>query len=386
MSASDRPIARSPDHPISPVLPGIYVHLPYCRVRCSYCTFAISTDASSANAYQDALAREIALLAPEAEGVEFDSLYLGGGTPSLTPAPELARLLEGLRARFHVRPGAEVTLEANPEDVSPATAQDWAAAGVTRVSVGVQSFDDRELAAVGRSHDAAAARCALETLGGNGLSISGDLILGLPEQTAKSLRASVEQLCRSGAGHVSVYLLEGERSKTMPRDRRLSDDAQADLWLEMGEKLAREGFLHYEISNWARPGQEARHNVKYWKRAPTLGLGVSAHELWEGRRRANVSALVRYIEELAAGRRPVALDRPVPREEGARERLFLGLRLSEGVPAGELEDFVRGSGDPTLPGDYASWREGGLLEEASGRLRLTERGCLVSNEILCRFV
>ncbi len=383
MSAASLPITRSSD---PPVLPGIYVHLPYCRVRCGYCTFVVSTNTSSANSYQDALAREIALLAPEAEGVEFDSLYLGGGTPSLTPAPELARLLEGLRERFHVRPGAEVTLEANPEDVSPATARDWAAAGVTRVSVGVQSFDDRELTAVGRSHDAAAARRALETLGGNGLSISGDLILGLPEQTAESLRASLEQLCRSGAGHVSVYLLEGERSKAMPRDRRLSDDAQADLWLETGEKLAREGFLHYEISNWARPGQEARHNVKYWKRAPTLGLGVSAHELWEGRRRANVSALVRYIEELAAGRRPVALDRPVSREEGARERLFLGLRLSEGVPAGEIEDFVRGSADPTLPGDYASWREGGLLEEASGRLRLTEQGCLVSNEILCRFV
>jgi oxygen-independent coproporphyrinogen III oxidase len=386
MSASNVPIGRFPDCPIPQILPGIYVHLPYCRVRCAYCSFVVSTDASSAKAYQDALAREIALLSPKAEGVAFDSVYLGGGTPSLTPAPELARLLEDLRGRFHVRPGAEVTLEANPEDVSPATARDWAAAGVTRVSVGVQSFDDRELAAVGRRHDAAAARRALQTLGRDGLSISGDLILGLPEQTPESFRASLRQLCRSGAGHVSVYLLEGERARTMPRERRLSDDAQADLWLEMGETLAREGFSHYEISNWARPGQESRHNVKYWKRAPTLGLGVSAHELWEGRRRANVSTLVRYIADLAAGRRPVAVDSPVSQEEGARERLVLGLRLSEGVPAGEVEDFVCGSGDPTLAGDYASWKEGGLLGEASGRLRFTERGCLVSNEILCRFV
>jgi oxygen-independent coproporphyrinogen-3 oxidase len=368
------------------------VHLPYCRVRCSYCTFVVSTDASSAAAYQDALLREIALLAPEARGAAFDSVYLGGGTPSLTPARELARLLDSLREGFAIVAGAEVTLEANPEDVSPAAARDWAAAGVTRVSVGVQSLDDRELEAVGRRHDAAAARRALRTVAGAGLSISGDLILGLPEQTPESFRASLGELSRSGAGHVSIYLLETDKSKATEEDRRLhpsrylSDDLQADLWLEMGETLAREGFSHYEISNWARPGQQARHNVKYWKRVPTLGLGVSAHELWGGRRRANVSALPRYLEELAAGRRPIAMDAAVSPEEGARERLVLGLRLSEGVPAREVEDFIRAGGDPTLAEDYASWRDGRLLEEASGRLRFTERGFLVSNEILCRFV
>ncbi len=296
----DRAITRSPDHPIPP---GIYVHLPYCRVRCSYCTFVVSTDASSSAAYLGALLREIGHLAPEAKGAAFDSIYLGGGTPSLTPARQLARLLDGLREAFAILAGAEVTLEANPEDVSPAAARDWASAGVTRVSVGVQSLDDRELAAVGRCHDAAAARRALQAVAGQGLSISGDLILGLPRQTPESFRASLEALSRSGAGHVSIYLLETDKSKATEEDRRLhparylSDDTQADLWLEAGETLAREGFSHYEISNWARPGEEARHNVKYWKRAPTLGLGVSAHELWGGRRRANVSALPRYIEE-----------------------------------------------------------------------------------------
>ena len=389
MTRPDPPIPRSPDHPIPP---GIYVHLPYCRVRCSYCTFVVSTDASSAAEYQEALLREIALLAPEAKDAAFDSVYLGGGTPSLTPARQLARLFDGLRESFAIMAGAEVTLEANPEDVSPAAARDWAAAGVTRVSVGLQSFEDRELLAVGRRHDAAAARRALQTVAGAGLSISGDLILGLPEQTPETFRASLGELSRSGAGHVSIYLLETDKSKATEEDRRrhpsryLSDDAQADLWLETGETLAREGFSHYEISNWARPQQAARHNVKYWKRTPTLGLGVSAHELWGGRRRANVSALQRYVEELAAGRRPVASDAAVSDEQGARERLVLGLRLSEGVPAGEVEDFIRADGDPTLAGDYASWKGGGLLEEASGRVRFTERGFLVSNEILCRFV
>jgi oxygen-independent coproporphyrinogen-3 oxidase len=361
-------------------------------VRCSYCTFVVSTDDSTAGAYEGALLREIALLAPEADGAAFDSVYLGGGTPSLTPAPQLLRLLDRLRERFAVLSGAEITLEANPEDVSPAAARDWAAAGVTRVSVGVQSFDDRELRAVGRRHDAAKARRALETLAGAGLSLSGDLIVGLPEQTPESFRASLGELSRSGVGHVSLYLLETDKSKATAEDRRLhpsrylSDDAQADLWLEAGEALAREGFAHYEISNWARPGQLARHNVKYWKRAPTLGLGVSAHELWGGRRRANVPVLQRYVEELAAGRRPVVSDAAVSDEEGARERLVLGLRLAEGVPAGEVEGFILSAGDPTLAADYASWRDGRLLEEASGRIHFTERGFLVSNEILCRFV
>ena len=206
------------------------------------------------------------------------------------------------------------------------------------------------------------------------------------------MRPGERAACSRRPRDVSVYLLETDKSKATEDDRRLhpsrylSDDAQADLWLEMGETLARAGFSHYEISNWARPGELARHNVKYWKRAPTLGLGVSAHELWGGRRRANVSSLPRYIEELAAGRRPVAMDSAVSREEEARERLVLGLRLSEGVAAIDLEDFIRASPDPTLAEDYAAWREGRLLEEASGRLRFTERGFLVSNEILCRFV
>src|SRR5262249_35077249 len=153
-------------------------------------------------------------------------------------------------------------------------ARSWAASGVTRVSVGVQSFDDAELAAVGRRHDSARAARALEILGAAGFSLSGDLILGLPGQTAASFRESLSRLCAIGVGHVSVYLLEAEKSKSIQEDRilrperYLSDDAQADAWLEMSETLAVKGFRHYEISNWALPGREARHNVKYWKRVP----------------------------------------------------------------------------------------------------------------------
>jgi len=371
---------------------GIYVHLPYCRSRCGYCAFVVTTDESSREDYLTALSREAALVEPEALGERFDSLYLGGGTPSLVPAADLARLGAQLRKRFGFEEDTEVTLEANPEDVSRESRNAWIAGGVTRVSVGVQSLEDAELSAVGRRHDAAGALRALGLLAETGLSLSGDLILGLPEQTAESFRRSLEGLIASGVDHVSIYLLETEKSRSIEEDRRarphryLSDEEQADVWLAAGETLASRGLAHYEISNWARPGRQARHNVKYWRRSPTLGFGISAHELWNGRRRANVSALTQYIASLSGGKRPLALDRPVGVEESAREGIVLGLRLSEGVSAEELERWIAGAGDPLLACDYAIWREEGLLAQDAGRVHFTERGFLLSNELLCRFV
>ncbi len=371
---------------------GLYVHLPYCASRCGYCAFVVTTDGSSRDRYLEAVEKEAAILASEAAGVAFDSIYLGGGTPSLLPPEAIARTLATLRARFSVADDAEVSFEANPEDVTAAAVAKWASAGVNRISVGVQSLADAELVAVGRRHDAARARAALEALVRSGLSISGDLILGLPGQTRESFLASLAGLREAGVEHVSIYLLETEKTKTIEEDRRLypdrylSDDAQAELWLEMGELLAGRGFAHYEISNWARSGREARHNVKYWMRTPTLGLGVSSHELWDGRRRANVSNLDQYLAALEEGRRPVALDQAVTEAEATREEIFLGLRLSSGVPAERIATFVVGSQDVRLWNDYEGWLSEGILERTGARIRFTERGYLVSNEVLSRFV
>jgi oxygen-independent coproporphyrinogen III oxidase len=371
---------------------GIYVHLPYCASRCGYCAFVVTTDGASRDAYLEALDAEAELAAEEAGGSAFDSIYLGGGTPSLLPPAAIERLLVVLRSRFALAPDAEITLEANPEDVMEEAAGAWIRAGVTRISVGVQSLEDRELSAVGRRHDARRARAAVALLADSGMSVSGDLILGLPLQTPESFRRSVEGLLDSGAGHVSVYLLETEKSKVIEEDRRLHperylpDDAQADLWLELGETLATRGFLHYEISNWGRPGRESRHNLKYWTRAPTIGLGVSAHELWEGRRRANVAALEAYLAGVSQRRRPRALDLHVGDAEAQREAVFLGLRLAGGVPREAIEALVARSDDPRLTADYEFWVEAGVLERAVDRVRFTERGFLVSNEVLARFV
>lgn len=372
---------------------GIYVHLPYCRSRCGYCAFVVSTDDSSRSEYLEALAREAATLSEEAAGRDFDSIYLGGGTPSLVPPADLRRLLDDLRRNFAVDEAhSEVTLEANPEDLTGKLVGEWRDAGVNRVSVGVQSFHDSELSAVGRRHDANGARRALAILSQADVSISADLILGLPTQTSETFRQSVDEVGGAGVGHLSIYLLETEKSRTIEEDRRnhpdryLSDEAQAEAWLEAGETLASRGFSHYEISNWARPGRQASHNLKYWTRTPTLGLGVSAHELWDGRRRANVSGLPAYLAALRDSRRPTALDEPVAPDAVLRERIFLGLRLSTGVPAAEIEGWIGDAGDSLLAEDYAAWLEAGLLARENGRVGFTERGFLVSNEVLCRFV
>jgi oxygen-independent coproporphyrinogen-3 oxidase len=370
---------------------GVYVHLPYCRSRCGYCSFVVTTDEGSRSAYLSAVAREAELFPRREDEPAYDALYFGGGTPSLLPPAELARLTARLTARFPLEAGAEVTLEANPDDVDAGKAATWKAAGVNRVSVGVQSLDDRELAGVGRRHDARQARAALETLAAEGFSLSADLILGLPEQTPESFRASLAGIA-GVVDHVSLYLLETEKSKEIEEDRRrrpqryLSDDAQAELWLEAGERLAAAGHSHYEISNWARPGRRARHNVKYWTRTETVGLGISAHELWQGRRRANVSAIPTYLEAVAAGRRPTALDREVGAEEARREEIVLGLRLAEGVPSGFVAAWIAENGDPRLAEDWEAWKEAGLLVEEKDRARFTERGFLLSNDVLCRFV
>ncbi len=371
---------------------GLYVHLPFCRSRCGYCSFVVTTDDSQRGAYLSALERESRIVGAESGGSSFDSVYLGGGTPSWLPEEGLARILAALDRDFALEAGAEVSLEANPDDVSPARAAAWKGAGVSRVSVGVQSFQDRELAAVGRRHDAADAGRALDVLLAEDLSVSGDLILGLPEQTAETFRESARRLADSGVGHVSVYLLETEKSKIIEEDRArnpdryLSDDDQAELWLELSDMLDRRGFAHYEISNWARAGEAARHNLKYWTRQPTLGLGVSAHELWEERRRANVSAIPLYLSELDCGRRPVALDRPVGEAEREREHIVLGLRLSQGVAEDLIDRWILSSGDPTLAGDLAAWEEAAIVVRSGGRIRFSERGFLVSNDVLCRFV
>jgi len=371
---------------------GLYVHVPFCVRRCSYCTFVLTTDFSSRDRYLAALRAEAAMTAEEARNAAFDSLYLGGGTPSAVPAGLLGELLRDLRRSFAFDADTEVTIEANPDDVNADAVSAWRAAGATRVSLGVQSLRDGELRAIDRIHSADEARRALRLLLESGLSVSADLMIGIPEQPRSGFLADVDELSTTAVDHLSIYVLELDRAKPMAEDRRrrperyLDDDGQADAYLEAGERLAGAGFRHDEVSNWSRPGRASRHNAKYWTRAPTLGLGVGAHELWGERRRANTASLGAYLDAVEHGRRPTVDDRPVGALERAREEIILGARTAEGVAAERIDGWLRDHADASLREDWAAWREAGLVERRGDRYVLSERGFLVSSEMLCRFV
>ena len=371
---------------------GIYVHWPYCSQHCSYCSFTVSTEESTRLAYFGALRREIGMVAEEARGAVFDAISFGGGTPSRLSPEEVELLLGDFRDRYSVLSDTEVTLEANPEDVTAPAVAGWKSAGITRLSLGVQSFHDGSLREIGRLHTAQDARRALDASVRSGIEVSCDLILGLPGQDAGSFLSDVRDVTSAGAGHLSIYLLELDRAHRLAEDRLrhpsryLSDDAQAALYLEASRTLRSLGFDHYEVSSWARPGRQARHNSKYWARTPTLGFGVAAHELWTGRRRANTTSLRLYLDRLEAGVRPTATDQPVDEEEAVRERIFLGGRTSRGVAASDLETWFARHADANLRADWEQWIHAGMVVRRHDRYSLSEEGLLLSNEVLCRFV
>lgn len=371
---------------------GLYVHLPYCLHRCTYCSFVVSTQRDTWPRYREALVREIGGAAGEAAGFPFDTVYFGGGTPSALEPETVGALLDEIGARYRLEPGAEITAEANPDDVGPELLAVWRRAGVTRLSLGVQSLHDGELRQIERRHSSVQARRAREEALASGFEVSCDLILGIPTQSQRTFLSDVEEMASCGIHHLSVYILELDKARRLARDREenparyLSDEEQVESYLEAGAILGSAGFEHYEISNWALPGRRARHNAKYWQRTPTLGFGVSAHELWGGRRRANTDSLPAYLASVEAGERPTVLDQALDPLEVSRERILLSARTSEGIPSTELEEWFRRGGDPHLARDWESWLQEGLLERREERYVLTERGFLLSNEILCRFV
>jgi len=363
---------------------GLYLHLPFCASHCAYCTFATSTELALLPRTMRALVREIDALGPHG-GRPLATLYLGGGTPSLVPARLLGAILAALRRDFPLLPGAEVTLEANPDDVTAERAADWARLGVTRVSVGVQAFCDRVLAMLNRRHSSAQATAAVELLQRAGFAVSLDVMLALPGMTRADLDATVAETLRLRPGHVSVYLLEMDKPHALARlagrrpDLFPDGDAAAAQYLAVGRALTRAGYRHYEISNFALPGRAARHNLRYWRRRPVLAAGLAAHGQSGRRRWANLDALDAYLAAVEAGRPPRAWSRRQTPEEVAKETVMLGLRLAAGVPA----DAVRAASAaaPEFAARLDDFRALGLAREGRGRVRLTPRGWLLSNEL-----
>lgn len=358
---------------------GIYVHIPFCRVRCAYCPFAITTSLALHDQYFSALHRELEMRLPPGKAV--DSIYLGGGTPSRASASAISSLLEAIRSRGAVRPDAEVTLEANPEDVSEESLRMWREAGVNRISIGVQSLSDEELRQTGRKHDAAAAIEALQRVVSTGLRTNADLIVGLPGQSAESFEASLRQVLQTGTEHLSCYLLDLEEGTALASRVRQQVVTLPDEELyERGYRLlvqicAEVGLRQYEVSNFARPGAESRHNLRYWNRRPYLGLGMSAHSFMGRERFANETEIRRYIAGIEAGSAE-SFHETLDSDAERRERLLLGLRRTEGLPESEFLQLASAAAEGWIE---RGRREGWLRRD---RVAFTTHGFLMSNELI----
>ncbi|MGH7731654.1 MAG: radical SAM family heme chaperone HemW [Candidatus Eiseniibacteriota bacterium] len=321
---------------------GLYVHVPFCAVRCAYCDF--SSGALSARALERYLAgmeAEASRRAPDAGHAVFTSVFFGGGTPSALSARHFARLVRALRSHFAIAPEAEITLEANPESVRPALLDAWSAAGVNRLSFGVQSFHPDELERLGRIHDAARPGEAVALARRHGYRrVSLDLMFGFPGHTGERFAATLERALELDPEHLSAYCFIPEPGTPMGdavlRGRLDLPDAdrQADLYASLTARLALAGYGCYETSNFCRPRAEARHNLVYWLRRDYLGLGPSAHGLWRGTRYGNHYATERWASELEAGR-PCDEREPESARSRADEIVMLGLRLSRGVSAAD---------------------------------------------------
>ncbi len=355
---------------------GAYIHLPFCRVHCAYCPFAVSTDLSLQATYIDALIGEIEA---RANGEAVDTLFLGGGTPSRTAPEHLARVVAAIRSGFRVDPGGEFSIEANPEDVTSESIEFWRSLGINRSSIGVQSFNDAELQAIGRIHGAARAREAVRDAVSSGLRTSIDLILGLPDQTADSFRASLDEAIASGVGHLSVYMLDVDEDTALRRRvesgvvRLPDEDSTANLYLDMVSRLRDAGFAQYEISNFARPGEESQHNLRYWRRLQYHGFGIGAHSFIGERRFANTRDIHRYI-----GGTTGDFTEDLTDSERRHELVFLRLRQTAGI---DYEDLRRLCGEEVVEWIEQGVSEGWLRREGP-RVAFTPAGFLVSSELI----
>ncbi len=426
---------------------GIYIHIPFCRSRCSYCDFATGAyEGQLAERYVSALITEISTFnfapaprpapddattgdvranrpradeahasAPRAhevqgrasraddvqasvpradEVLDVDTIYFGGGTPSLLTPAQVGRILRAVGERFRVAEGAEVTLEMNPGTVTLETVAGFRAAGVNRASFGLQTFDDEELRRLGRTHTADDARRTLALLRAAGFdNVSFDLIAGLPGQTLAAWARNMDDALALGPAHLSLYLLEVHEGTPLAaqlregRWPRPDADVAAEMYRLLVERTRAAGYEHYEISNFCLPGREARHNLKYWTNAPYYGFGSSAHSYDGARLRwSNERDAARYVELLETRGAAVVETNELSARDAGAEALFLGLRLMRGVDLEAHRELFDIDVRREYAADLSRFREAELVELDGDRLRLTPAGVLLSNEVFAAFV
>ena len=389
---------------------GIYIHIPFCERKCIYCGFnSIPYDPSLAEAYVQAVCREIEIFngVKESASPSIDTIYIGGGTPSILKPELITLLLDACKTFFSIAEGTEITIEVNPSpELSQSKIMRWLESGINRVSIGVQSFIDDELRMLQRTHTAKDARNAIYLLRECGVSnLSMDLMAGLPEQTLSGWKSNLQQGLAIEPEHLSVYLLEIKDETQLAREIEggqyafPDDDHSADQYRALCLEAKASGYEHYEISNFAllestehikdskaQNRYRSRHNMKYWTGLPYFGYGAGAHSFDSHCRWSNIQNVLDYIKSIESKVRPVADWNELSIEEQAADALFMGLRLIEGI---NLEEFrCRYSIDvlSTYAGELSRLGEAGLLEISGGYMRLTEKGFLLSNEVFVTFV
>jgi putative oxygen-independent coproporphyrinogen III oxidase len=370
---------------------GLYVHIPFCSAICNYCNFNRGLfDAELKERYVAALVHEIA---SQADGAPADTIYFGGGTPSLLEPLEVEAIVGACRRAFALTVDAEITLEANPETVAPERLAGFRAAGVNRLSFGVQSFRDEELQRLTRLHSAARAAEAFAMARRAGFdNISLDLMMWLPQQTIPQWLESVDALIGLAPDHASLYILElypnAPLRDAMARGKwsLAPDDDAADMYLEAMARLEAAGYEQYEISNVARPGRQSRHNLKYWTDGEWLGFGCGAHSTRRGVRWKNLSSTAEYIAAVAAGGQLAVERRVLSAREALEEALFMGLRLARGIDVHTVKARFGIDVWDIYRRQLEQFQEAGVLIYDGRLLRLSRAGMLLANEIMARFL
>ena len=387
---------------------ALYVHIPFCLSKCNYCDFNTYEGIEALMpTFVAALSDEIALWADRLGRPRVSSIFFGGGTPSYLPSNSISELLRHIQQTMRVNVGAEITLEANPDDLSAEKAEAWLAVGFNRVSIGVQSFDNRILVSLSRRHTADAACQAVETARKAGFeNISIDLMFGLPQQSLSDWSDTLNRAVGLGTEHLSLYGLQIEPGTPLHRDVQIgtiptpSDDLAADMYEMAMDALDEARYEHYEISNWAKPGHRSQHNLAYWLNQPYLGVGPGAHSSLNGRRFANMKSPRRYIHVIESADQSPAID-PYRITEGdlavdfmevtslktsMSETMMLGMRLAEGVSRTEFQRRFGSSMGSVYGPEIEFLTNAGLIEHRNDNIALTRRGKLLGNSVFEQFV
>jgi putative oxygen-independent coproporphyrinogen III oxidase len=372
---------------------GAYIHIPFCRSRCSYCDFATGIyEGELAERYVRAVVDEIAS-APNA-GAGVDTVYFGGGTPSLLTPVQLDQILSAIHRQFAIESGSEITVEMNPGTVTRDQLRAFRDLGVNRASFGAQTFDDAELAKLGRSHSSSDTLNTFHELRAAGFAnVSFDLIAGLPGQTLAGWQGNIEQSLALEPEHLSFYLLEVHAGTPLADHIRRGlqpvpdDDLAAVMYEWMIERATAAGYEHYEISNLCKPGFSSRHNTKYWTGAAYYGFGCSAHSFdGQMRRWSNQREVLRYVENVEQGASPVVDEQDLTPSELRAEALFLGMRMMRGVDVREYNELFGVDLRVEHASELDRFHEAGLVEFDGDLIRLTRSGALMSNEVFAAFV